>query len=169
MTVGIAGLLLIPFLATNLSKEVAWSGGDFVLLGMVLSGLAVTYEVATQRAQKKSYRAAMILAAMTAFLLFWVNGAVGIIGSEDQPANLLYGAVFLVGLTGALLSRLRAQGMARTLWIAAGVQLLIPGVAWLQWPQLSWGGAGVVGVLLFNAFFTLLLAVAGWLFWRARE
>lgn len=166
---GIAGLLLIPFLATKFSEEVTWSGGDFVLMGSLLVGLAVTYEVAVQRVQQKGYRAAMILALLGAFLLFWVNGAVGIIGSEKQPANLLYGVVFAVGLVGAFLSRLRAPGLARTLWAAAGVQLLIPAVAWLVWPQLSWGAAGVVGVLLLNTVFALFFTGAGWLFWRVGE
>ena len=35
---------------------------------------------------------------MAAFLLIWINLAVGIIGSEDNPANLMYGAVLLLGL-----------------------------------------------------------------------
>ena len=34
-------------------------------------------------------------------------------GSEDNPANLQFGGVLLVGLLGAVLARFRAPGMAR--------------------------------------------------------
>lgn len=168
MVLAIAGVLLIPFLAMQFTEEVAWSIGDFVLMGGLLVSMAVAFELVVLRSPKKTYRVAAGIGLIAVFLLFWINGAVGIIGSENQPANLLYAAVFIVGLGGAFLSRLQARGMARVMWVMAVVQLITPLLAWLIWPQLSWGGAGVVGVLLLNMFFVLLFAVAGWLFERAR-
>jgi hypothetical protein len=41
------------------------------------------------------------VALATDFLLVWINGVVGIIGSEQEDANLLHGAVLAVGLLGA--------------------------------------------------------------------
>ena len=50
----------------------------------------------------KTYRRAFFVGFLGVFLLFWVNGAVGIIGSEDNPANLLYGGVVLTGFVGII-------------------------------------------------------------------
>jgi len=119
------------------------------------------------RKRNPRYRLAFGVGLVAAFLLFWVNGAVGMIGNEDQPANLLYGAVFAVGLLGALLARFQPRGMARTLFAAALVQLFVPIIALLVWPQLSWGAAGMVGVFGFNAFFAMLFVVSALLFRRA--
>jgi hypothetical protein len=101
---------------------------------------------------------------VAAFLLAWVNGAVGIIGSENQPANLMYGAVFAVGIIGSLVARFKPRGMAYTLFAAALVQLSVPIIALIIWPQISWGGAGLVGVFVLNAFFAALFVVSGLLF-----
>ena len=79
------------------------------------------------------------------FFLGLANGAVGIIGSENNPANLMYWAVFAVRIIGSLISRLRSRGMRITLFITAFVQLAIPVFAFFIWPaQASWGNAGVM-------------------------
>ena len=59
-----------------------------------------------------AYRWAAGLALATAFLLVWVNGAVGIIGSEDNDVNLLYYGVLAIGFVGTLFARFRPRGMA---------------------------------------------------------
>ena len=118
--------------------------------------------------RSRVYRWAAGIGLVGAFLLFWANGAVGIIGSEDNPANLMYGAVFLAGLIGSLLSRLKPRGMAITLFTAAVIQMLVPVFALLVWPaQASWGQAGVIGVFMINVFFALLFVVSSLLFRRA--
>jgi hypothetical protein len=50
---------------------------------------------------------ALLLGVGAALLLGWVTGAVGIIGSEDNTASLMYGGVLLVGAAGAAVARLR--------------------------------------------------------------
>jgi hypothetical protein len=58
--------------------------------------------------------------------------------------------------------------MARTLFAAALVQLLVPVVALFIWPaQASWGEAGVTGVFIFNSIFAALFVVSALLFRRA--
>jgi thiazole synthase ThiGH ThiG subunit len=59
------------------------------------------------------------LALVAAMLLVWVNLAVGIIGSEDNPANIMYLGVHAVLILGALLALFRPQGMARALFATA--------------------------------------------------
>jgi len=121
------------------------------------------------KTRDSTYRFAFGIGLSGALLLGWVNGAVGIIGSEDNHANLLYGAVFVVGLIGSLLSRFKSRGMMRTLLVAAFVQMLVPAVALIISPEVSWGNAGVSGVFVFNSVFALLFVGSALLFRRASE
>lgn len=161
-------VLLIPLIAMQFTNEVNWNFTDFAIMGAILIGLGFAYELIASRSTNTAYRNAFGVGLLGAFLLFWVNGAVGIIGNEGQPANLLYGAVFVVGLVGALISRFKANGMAITLFTAAAVQLLVPAVAYLIWspPETSWSPS-VVGVFMLSAFFALLFLLSGILFRNA--
>jgi hypothetical protein len=51
-----------------------------------------------------------------------MNLAVGVIGTEDDPANLMYVGVLAVGIIGAIIARFRPHGMARTLFATALAQ-----------------------------------------------
>ncbi|MDP2629715.1 MAG: hypothetical protein Q8P45_03395 [Candidatus Harrisonbacteria bacterium] len=161
----VALILLLPLVAMQFTDEANWSLSDFIFMGAALFGLGLAYELIARRSEKTVYRVAFGLGLAGAFLLFWVNGAVGIIGSEDNPANLLYGAVFVVGLIGSLISRFKPRGMAGTLFAAAFVQMLVPVIALIVWrPDFS---PGVVQVFVLNAFFALLFISSALLFRRA--
>ena len=60
------------------------------------------------------------MAVVAAFLTIWVNGAVGMIGSEDNPYNLLFLGVLVLALVGAAVALFRSAGMAGAM-LAAGV------------------------------------------------
>jgi len=116
---------------------------------------------------KTAYRAAVGLAVATALLLVWVNGAVGIIGSEDNPANLMYGGVLAVGIIGALIARFQPHGMARALFATALAQALVAVIALV-------GGLGLpysppLELLGLNGFFIALFVGSTWLFRRAAQ
>jgi hypothetical protein len=164
----VALLLLIP-LAMQFTDEV--QGNEAVAYGVLLLAFGGLYELARWlRTRGRTYRIAFGVGFTAAALLFWANGAVGIIGSEDNPANLMYGAVFAVGLLGAVISRLKPRGMAPTLFLAALVQVLIPVVAFFIWPaKASWGNAGVVGVFVINLVFAALFVLSAMLFRRAER
>jgi hypothetical protein len=164
----VALLLLIP-LAMQFTDEV--QGNEAVAYGVLLLAFGGLYELARWlRTRGRTYRIAFGVGFAAAALLFWANGAVGIIGSEDNPANLMYGAVFAVGLLGAVISRLKPRGMAPTLFLAALVQVLIPVVAFFIWPaKASWGNAGVVGVFVINLVFAALFVLSAMLFRRAER
>jgi hypothetical protein len=92
------------------------------------------------------------------FTLFWINGAVGIIGSEDNPANVLYGGVLAALLIGTIVARLEPQGMTRALFATALAQALVPVIALVIWtPEVS---SGIVQVFMLNAFFVTLFAAS---------
>ncbi|PQB05694.1 ligand-binding sensor domain-containing protein [Aureitalea marina] len=164
----IVGVLMIPLIAMQFTSEINWDVMDFVIMGAVLSVIGLAYELIAQRANRTVYRIAFGIGLLGAFLLFWVNGAVGIIGNEAQDANLLYATVFAVGLIGALVSRFRPKGMSVTLYTAAIVTLLVPTVAIFVWPPsaISWS-PGVVEVFLISAFFAGVFGVSGMLFDQA--
>jgi len=105
----VALILLIPLVAMQFTSEVNWTLSDFVFAGVLLFGAGLTYELA-RKAGGIAYRAAVGVALAAAFLLVWINGAVGIIGNEDNPANLMYGGVLAVGIIGAMIARFQATG-----------------------------------------------------------
>jgi len=74
-----------------------------------------------------AYRFAVGVALTTAFILLWVNGAVGIIGDESNDANIMYFGVLAVGFIGAIIARFRPLGMARALYAMALAQVLAAG------------------------------------------
>lgn len=160
--------LLVPYISMQFTDEINWDLTDFLIMGIVLSGIGILYEFIARKSKKTTYRMAFIVGLFGALLLFWVNGAVGIIGSENQDANLLYGSVFIVGVIGALISRFEAKGMATTLLIASVVQMLVPTIALIIWPpsKISWSQS-VVGVFLITGFFALLFFLSSMLFKRS--
>lgn len=157
--------LLVPLLAMRFTPEVNWTGFDFVAAYGLFAGAGLTYRFVTSGSADAAYRAAAALAVLGGLALIWVNLAVGFIGDEDNPANLLYGGVLGVGALGAVLAGLEPRGMARTLFAVAATQFLVPIVAWLVWrPNFD---SGVAKIFLLNFAWVLLFTVSGLLFGRA--
>ncbi len=159
------GLLLIPLVAMQFTDEVNWNLSDFLVMGGLITGLGILYEWLSMKSGQKVYRYAAATGLLAAFLLVWVNGAVGIIGSEDNPANALFGTVFIVLLAGAFISRFRPRGMAVTLFAASITIMLIPAIALLFWPPpgTSWS-PGILGVFMMTGFFAVLFCLSALLF-----
>jgi len=159
-------ILLLPLIAMQFTDTVNWSVGDFVFAGVLVIGTGIAYELAMRMTRSIAYRAAAGIALAGAFLLLWLNGAVGVIGDEDNPANLMYGGVLAIGFLGAILARFQAHGMARTLFVMAIAQALIGVIALVG--GLGYGGPtwpwDVVGL---TGFFVVLFAGSGLLFRNA--
>lgn len=153
-----AFLLLLPLLAMQFTDEVNWDATDFIVIGSMLFAAAGTYELAARMTGNTAYRIAVGIAVVAAFLLVWINLAVGIIGSEGEPANAMFAGVLVVGLVGSLVARFHPQGMARAMVATALVQALV-GVVGLVGP---WDSAGPI--LGLTAFFTVLWLASAWLF-----
>ena len=93
-----AVLLLLPFVAMQITEEVAWDLADFAVAGTLLFGAGLTYEFASRKtAGNIAYQVAVGVAVVASLLLVWVNLAVGLIGTEDNLANLMYFAVIALG------------------------------------------------------------------------
>ncbi len=161
-------ILLLPLLAMQVTDQVVWDVADFAIFGALLVGVGVTYELVVRKTADTAYRAAVGVALAAAFLLVWVNGAVGIIGSEDNDANLMYGGVLAIGIIGSIFARFQPHGMARALFATALAQALVPVIALIIWnPQVTSWAPGVLGVFGLNTFFVALWVVSALLFRRA--
>jgi len=164
-----AFILLLPLLAMQVTDDVVWGPADFVVAGALLLGTGFTYELVARKGGNIAYRVAVGIALAAALLLVWINLAVGIIGNEDNSANLMYIGVLAVGLIGAVIARLEQRGMARALFATALAQALVPVIALIIWkPSVaSWGEPGVLGVFGLNVFFAMLFVGSALLFRRA--
>lgn len=126
---GAAALLAVPAVAMRFTNEVNWTAGDFIVMGLILAIACGGVDFGMRQSSNLAYRAGVVAAVGGAFLLVWINLAVGILGSEDNPANAMYVAVPATGAIGAVLSRMRARGLAWTLLAMAAVQALVPVIA----------------------------------------
>lgn len=117
-----AGLLLLPVIAMQFTREVVWGPLDFLVAGTLIGGTGLLFELAVRARSSGTYRAAVAVALFTAFLTIWINLAVGMIGDEGNPLNLLFGGVIAVAALGAFLARFRPVGMAWTMLATAVAQ-----------------------------------------------
>ena len=159
-----ATLLAIPAVAMQVTDEVDWSVSDFVFAGVMIIGTGLLYEGVTKLSDDLAYRAGAVVALAAAFLLIWINLAVGIIGSEDDPHNAVYFGEVLLAAATAFVAGLRPAGMSRAMLATAGFQLLVTALA----ANDGWGASeppGATGVLVLNLA-ALWLFSAG-LFWKS--
>ena len=160
---GFAGaLLLIPLIAMQFTDEVNWTFFDFLVMGAMLSVACGCYEIATRMSGDLWYLVGAGLGIVGSFLLVWINLAVGIIGSENNPANLMYFAVLMLGVIGALLARFKPQGMFKTMLTMAVAMLLIGVVAIFLDPDGY--PVGLMRQVFLNGFFAGVFAMSAGLF-----
>lgn len=158
-----AALLMIPLVAMQFTGEVAWDKTDFLVAGVLIFGTGLTYTLITRKSENMGYRVAIGFALFTGLFLVWVNMAVGIIGSSDNPFNLVYFGVIAVGIIGALIARFRARGMALVMVAMALSQSLIAVIALANGMQQS-PVSPVHEILGVNGFFVALFLASALLF-----
>ena len=113
-----------------------------------------------------AYKAAVGLAIATPLLLVWVIGAVGVLGVDGDPEDLMYIGVLAVGIIGAIIARLQPRGMARALFATALAQALVAVIALiLGMHQAPYSSVGEI--LGLNGFFVALFLGSAWLFSKA--
>jgi hypothetical protein len=155
---GAACLLSLPLLAMRLfpGSGVDWTLSDFVVMGAMLAIACGAYELMAWMSGNTTYRAAAGVAILAGFLTAWVNLAVGMIGSEGNPYNLLFAGGPAVAVLGGVLSRMQARGMARATCAAALAQALLAGFALVA----GWDDRGA----LFSAAFSVPWLLSATLF-----
>jgi hypothetical protein len=117
-------LWLLPLVLSGVSDEMQWDRTDFIVWAFMLLLAATAVEIGARISRSRPYRAAVGIAVAGGFLMTWANLAVGIIGNEDNPINLIFFGVLAVGFAGALVARFRAAGMAYAMLATAIAQVL---------------------------------------------
>jgi hypothetical protein len=166
VAIATALLLMVPLVAMQFTDQVNWTAPDFAVAGALLFGAGVSFVLMARLADHAAHRLAAGLAVAAALMLVWANLAVGIIGSENNPANLMYFGVLAVEILGACIARLRPHGMSRALSATALAQTLVAVIAFVAGPGAA-EPPGRFGVLVLNGFFVALFAASAWLFGHA--
>lgn len=161
-----AFVLLMPFLAMQVTEEVNWGAGDFVFAGIMLAVTGGTIEMAARKSGDRAYRGGAIVAVAAAFLLVWVNAAVGFLGDEGNPANLMFVGVIAVAILGSIIARFRPAGLAKAIFATAAAQLIVGMVALVAGLG-SEGQHGVYEVVMGTSLFTALWLGSAFLFRKA--
>lgn len=80
IVIGAALILMVPLVAMAFTDEVQWGLGDFIVMGGLLIGTGLLYELITSRVNTK-YRGVIAVVLLAALLLIWAELAVGIFGT----------------------------------------------------------------------------------------
>jgi hypothetical protein len=141
------------------------------VVGLVVVG-AIVY-AATNR-HSRLYRWAVGLALGATFVLFWMIGAVALLGPElgRNTADLIYFAVPTVVVIGAIAARFQPHGMALAMLGAAVAVLVFPVIVVAGFTPLSPNTAGELfpyGLLLVHSPFAALYLGSAWLFRKCAQ
>ncbi len=145
-------LLALPAVAMRFTSEVNWDGFDFLVMGVLLFGCAALVDLTTRRTRNLAHLGGVVIAVGTSFLLIWINLAVGIIGNEDNPANLLFAGVIGIAVVGAAVARFRPKGLSNAMLAAGAAQGAIGLFAF----ALGWAASeppGAARLLILNLVF----------------
>lgn len=158
-------LLLTPLVAMQFTDEVNWTVSDFAFAGVMLVGSGIIYELAA-RAGNLAYQAGAVVALGAAVLIMWATGAVGIIGNEANPGNLMFiGVVGLAGF-GTLIAGGRARAMVWVMSVAAVAQVLAPVVAYMSVADPA-SDVLAAEVFIATGVFTAAWLLSARLFWES--
>ena len=158
-----AGVLLIPLWGNTYIDGWNWDWYGFVLAATVVFSAGLTYELLARNMSNRAYRFGVGLSVVTAFALTWVNM---VLAADENPANLMYVGVVVIGVIGTAISRLRARGIARAWFGTAVAQMLASIIAFVFWKtNLALGKA--VPVIGLNGLFAMLFVASALLFQRA--
>ena len=160
-------LMLLPLAASLLLEDFNWGVFDFIFTGGLLFAAGLAFDLITRRSGSNVYRAAFAVAIATAAFLFFSNLAVGVIGSDDEPANVMYLGVIAIPVIGAVAVRFRPGGMAWAMFVAAAAQASTIVIA-LVFGLHTYPESSVLEIFAVNGFFMTGWIVAGLLFrWAA--
>lgn len=137
-----------------------------IILAAVL--VALFRWVTSRQSEDRFYRLAWQVFLVGVFLLFWANGAVGIIGASNNDVNMLYNALLGVGVLGAIGFRRWPLGLALVMLVLDFLMVVILVVALLgDWGQSGpkWPYDAVVVTVFFSAFWM----VAALLYYRSHQ
>ena len=123
VALGALAALMVPLAASRMVEGWNWSAGGFVFVYFLFFGVGMVYALIARKMGAWSYKAGVGLALVAGLALGWSTMVQ--VADSEHPENLVYHSVLVVGIVGALLARLEARGLARTLFAMAATLALI--------------------------------------------
>ena len=123
VALGALAALMVPLLASHFVKDWNWSAGSFVFVYVLFFMTGMVFALVARKMDAWSYKAGVGVALATGFALGWSNMVH--VADSGNPANLAYYSVLAVGVGGAGVARLKARGLALTLFAMAATLALI--------------------------------------------
>ncbi len=117
------GLLMVPLVASRLVPGWNWGPGAFVFTYVLFFGTGMAYALIARKMNAWTYKAGVGVALVAGFALGW--GTMVQVADSGHPERLWYHSVLVVGVIGACLARLKAPGLAWTLFVMAATLALI--------------------------------------------
>jgi hypothetical protein len=123
VALGALAVLMVPLVASQFVEDWNWPVGAFVRVYVLFFGTGMVFALVARRMCVWSYKAGVGVALFAGFALGWST----MVQTADSghPERLWYLSVLVVGFTGACLARLKAPGLAVTLFAMAAVLALI--------------------------------------------
>jgi hypothetical protein len=118
-------LLMVPLVASRIVDGWNWPPKAFVLTYVLFFATGMAYALIARKMNAWSYKVAVAIALVAGFVLGW--STMVHMSETENPLNLVYFGVILVGAIGATIARLQARGLAHALFAMA----LALSVAWV--------------------------------------
>ncbi len=137
-----------------------------IILATVL--LVLFRWVTFRQSDDRFYRLAWLVFLVGVFLLFWSNGAVGVIGASNNDINMLYNALLGVGLVGGIGLRKQRLGLALVMLVLDFLMLLILAAALVG----DWGLSGPkwpLDAVILTVFFSGFWSASAVLFYLSNR
>src|SRR6185437_3300322 len=117
------GLLMVPLVASRIVDGWNWPPRAFVFVYLLFFATGMAYALIARKMGAWSYKAGVAVALVAGFALGWST----MVQTADSghPERLWFLSVLVVGLIGACLARLKASGLALTLFAMAATLALI--------------------------------------------
>ena len=123
VALGALAVWMVPVVAAQFVKDWHWGVGGFVRVYVLFFLTGMVYAVIARKMRAWAYKAGVGVALVAGFALGWSNMVH--VADSHNPANLWYYSVLVMGFVGACLARLKAPGLARTLFVMAATLALI--------------------------------------------
>jgi hypothetical protein len=117
------GLLMVPLVASRLVPGWNWNTGGFLFVYLLFFATGMAYALIARKMGAWTYKVGVGVALVAGFALGWST----MVQTADSghPERLWYLSVLAVGFIGACLARLKAPGLALTLFAMAATLALI--------------------------------------------
>jgi hypothetical protein len=123
VALGALAVLMVPLVASQFVEDWNWPVGAFVRVYVLFFATGMVYAMIARKMGAWSYKAGVGVALVTGFALGW--GTMVQVADSGHPERLWYQSVLVVGAIGACLARLKAPGLAWTLFAMAATLALI--------------------------------------------